>query len=309
MQRYYPGPLETKDEAGAQNSENMERAIEEAQDRLQSSLSLARSNTTGLGIGLNLTYSLVRALGGELRFESKPGDTRFWFALPAENAQTHSLASSYSAGGGGAAAKPPPQAFNWDSISSDSDSSRLGIKESSGSGSDSDGSGTFRVAKPRTFVEMPSSGEKCVLASNVANQGLKACENPHVLVAEDTEMCAVVVRMLLSKFGCSSDHAENGAEAVKLMKLSDFGLYNLVIMDLRMPEMDGFEATRIIREDLRLTDVPVIALTADDSFDIRTKCVEMGFTDFARKPLTYETMAQLLKKHTGHVMVGAEPIE
>ena len=81
-------------------------------------------------------------------------------------------------------------------------------------------------------------------------------------------MCATVVRMLLGKLGCSSDHAENGAEAVEMLKTAEPGLYSLVIMDLRMPVMDGFDATRAIKEEL-LLDVPVVALTADETFDIR----------------------------------------
>jgi len=84
------------------------------------------------------------------------------------------------------------------------------------------------------------------------------------------------------------------------------GLYSMILMDLRMPVMDGFEATRIIKETYFLETV--VALTADDSFDVREKCEAIGFDDFATKPLGWEELASLLEKHTGHVVkpvVGA----
>jgi len=117
---------------------------------------------------------------------------------------------------------------------------------------------------------------------------------------EDTEMCALVIQMLLQKLGCSSDHAENGEEALKLLSQAEPGLYSLILMDLRMPVMDGFEATRIIKETYFLETV--VALTADESFEVRQKCEAIGFDDFATKPLHWEGLAALLEKHTGHVV-------
>ena len=70
---------------------------------------------------------------------------------------------------------------------------------------------------PRHFVDVPIA-TKSIQPSCIANNGLKAIDPPHVLVVEDTEMCAVVVRILLGKLGCSSDHAENGAIAVEMLK-------------------------------------------------------------------------------------------
>ena len=74
----------------------------------------------GLGIGLNLTYGLVRAMGGELRAESSPGNTRFWFVLPVESAHTIEAASTYTATrseGGGASGLVPnaasPRLAEW----------------------------------------------------------------------------------------------------------------------------------------------------------------------------------------------------
>lgn len=197
--------------------------------------------------------------------------------------------------------------LNWDSISSASDSfvgglaSHTSYLSTSDSNSDSESDTLYR--RPRTFVEPPIA-TKAVAPSCVANEGLRAIEPPHVLVVEDTEMCATVVRILLHKLGCSSDHAENGAQAVEMLKRAEAGLYSLVLMDLRMPTMDGFEATAAIRQQLQL-DVPVVALTADETFGTREKCVSVGFSDFAPKPLKYDALATMLQKHTGHVVMPA----
>ena len=71
-----------------------------------------------------------------------------------------------------------------------------------------------------------------------------------------------------------------------------------VLMDLRMPVMDGFEATKAIKE-MKLP-LPVVALTADEGFDTRNRCFAIGFDDFATKPLHHEELARIIEKHTGH---------
>jgi len=322
FQRYYPGPLDASDGPVS------ELTIEEARASLEASLSFSAPKTTGLGIGLNLTYCLVRSLGGELRYESQPGDTRFWFLLPMEGAQTHEASSSFSAvaqrpasTGTGSSRASSQRGLNWDSISSSSGSDtsfraslagglasrQLTSNSDDTLSSDSDDAALRSLTLPRHFVDSPAS-TKSVRASCVANEGLKAIDPPHVLVVEDTEMCATVVRILLGKLGCSSDHAENGAQAVDLLRHAEPGLYSLVIMDLRMPVMDGFEATCAIREELQMT-LPVVALTADETFGTRDKCASLGFDDFAPKPLKYDALASLLQKHTGHNIVAAEELQ
>lgn len=121
---------------------------------------------------------------------------------------------------------------------------------------------------------------------------------PTVLVVEDTEMCAMCLISLLNKLGCTCDHAENGQEAVQRVKDRDDGFYSLVLMDLRMPVMDGLEATRIIKQELKRS-IPVIALTADESSDIRQKCASLEFEDFVSKPLKFDSLKKLIEKHSG----------
>ena len=120
---------------------------------------------------------------------------------------------------------------------------------------------------------------------------------PKILVVEDTKMAADMLCMVLNELGCASDHAEDGAEALEILCM-DSDLYSLVLMDLRMPVMDGFDATRAIRK--MGIELPVIAVTADECFDTRARCSEIGFEDFAPKPLQAATLAGLLKKYINH---------
>lgn len=110
-------------------------------------------------------------------------------------------------------------------------------------------------------------------------------------------MAADMLCLVLNELGCASDHAEDGAEALEILCM-DSELYSLVLMDLRMPVMDGFDATRAIRK--MGIELPVIAVTADECFDTRARCSEIGFEDFAPKPLLPATLAGLLKKYINH---------
>jgi len=299
----------------------LEAAVEDARTGLEKALSVSTDrHGAGLGIGLNLTYSLVRALGGELRCESTPGDTKFSFALGGVGgASKPEAAETYVAGTPESSPEgttKPDWAGTMPALSEWAQSGRAAKREKpkqrEAKEAEADGFGGDSMSlldelaalakKPPTFVEAPDHS-KLVHASSVAGCGLKAMHAPHVLVVEDTEMCAMVICMLLKKLGCSTDHAENGQEALNLLEQAEPGLYSLVLMDLRMPVMDGFEATKHIKSKLQLT-VPVVALTAEEGLDTRDRCTAIGFDDFAPKPLKHEALAALLEKLVGHKVVN-----
>jgi CheY-like chemotaxis protein len=77
--------------------------------------------------------------------------------------------------------------------------------------------------------------------------------------------------------------------AVDKLRNAPPGDYDLVLMDLRMPEMDGLTATKILKQEMKLS-VPIIALTAETSASIRTECQEIGFDDFYSKPLKRDSL-------------------
>jgi signal transduction histidine kinase/CheY-like chemotaxis protein len=115
----------------------------------------------------------------------------------------------------------------------------------------------------------------------------------HILVAEDNPVNQEVCRAILECLGCRADIAANGREAVEAVQRT---AYDLVFMDCQMPEMDGIEATRIIREREKGRDgrTTIIALTAHAMEGYRDYCVKQGMDDYLAKPFTMEAMREIL---------------
>jgi len=113
-----------------------------------------------------------------------------------------------------------------------------------------------------------------------------------VLLVEDNALNQKLMNVLLAKMGCVVDVAGNGREAVD--RLADKS-YDLVLMDLQMPVMDGFQATEIIRRD-RSSKVPIVALTARAFKDDEDRCRAVGMNDFLTKPIDARALRQALLK-------------
>jgi CheY-like chemotaxis protein len=119
-----------------------------------------------------------------------------------------------------------------------------------------------------------------------------------VLLAEDNEVNRLVAVKMLQTLGCAVDVAVNGAEAVQKALA---GEYDLILMDVQMPEMDGYEATRRIREAERATGEHriIIAMTAHSMESDRRACLETGMDDYLSKPVKRERLAETLTKWVG----------
>jgi CheY-like chemotaxis protein len=118
-----------------------------------------------------------------------------------------------------------------------------------------------------------------------------------VLLTEDNPMNQEVGRLLLEELGCEVDVAGNGRVAIEAVSAIR---YDIVFMDCEMPEVDGYQATRAIREFERGQDegqrVTIIALTANVMDEDRTKCLSQGMDDYLQKPFTAEELNGMLKK-------------
>jgi CheY-like chemotaxis protein/HPt (histidine-containing phosphotransfer) domain-containing protein len=117
-----------------------------------------------------------------------------------------------------------------------------------------------------------------------------------ILLAEDNITNQQVALGILKKMGLRADVVANGAEAVKALETLPYGL---VLMDVQMPEMDGFKATHRIRNSQSTTvdrNIPIIALTAYAMQDDREKCLEAGMDDYITKPIDPLALAKVLDK-------------
>ena len=121
--------------------------------------------------------------------------------------------------------------------------------------------------------------------------------NKPVLIVEDNLVNRDLFTLQLQEFGLTARHASNGKEAVELL-LVDPNAYSLVLMDLHMPEMDGFAATRLIRQNEAHTNmhIPVIAVTANAIVGNRELSINAGMDDFVSKPVSLVDMSNLLAK-------------
>ena len=122
-----------------------------------------------------------------------------------------------------------------------------------------------------------------------------------LLLAEDNELNREIAMEILNEYGFITDTAENGAEAVEKLRASQPGTYDLVLMDIQMPVMDGYEATRRIRAlpDPKLAGIPILAMTANAFDEDRRAAADCGMDGFLSKPINIEEVLQALQKVLG----------
>lgn len=118
----------------------------------------------------------------------------------------------------------------------------------------------------------------------------------HVLLAEDNFVNTEIALRILDEIGLTVDHVSDGHEAVDKFAMSKIGFYDLILMDIQMPLMNGYEATEKIRNMSRADarDIPIIALTADAFGSAKRRALAAGFTDYFTKPLNIDKLKRLL---------------
>lgn len=162
----------------------------------------------------------------------------------------------------------------------------LSLKSEPGKGS------CFYFEIPYTCGEMPQ--DEIMHTDN--NETLLDLSNYTILVAEDNVINQLVVLNFIERWGVKAYVANNGKEAVKMAETYH---PDLILMDIHMPEMDGFEATRRIRKhsDAHVNQIPILALTASTLIDSQTEFFESGMDDFMRKPFDPDILFAKLSAH------------
>ena len=122
---------------------------------------------------------------------------------------------------------------------------------------------------------------------------LNAASGFRVLVAEDNSVNQLLTLTQLKKLGYSAHAVANGQEVLEALRT---GVYDIILMDCQMPEMDGYEATAAIRrqEADSGTFIPIIALTANAMQQDRDHCLEAGMNDFVAKPTKTDSLGEVL---------------
>jgi PAS domain S-box-containing protein len=141
--------------------------------------------------------------------------------------------------------------------------------------------------------------EECFVTRHSLAEDRKK-RSAHILLAEDNPVNRKVAERMLTKAGYSVDLANNGLEV--LQALEQGVQYHAVLMDVQMPEMDGFEATAAIRKDERWRGVPIIAITAHAMKGNEQRCINAGMDDYIAKPIEPEKLVSTIEKWTGDIV-------
>ena len=145
------------------------------------------------------------------------------------------------------------------------------------------------------LLPVDTSKEKALSATQQDVESKTVLERKlHVLLVEDNLLNQKLASFILKKIGCHAEIASNGLEALEMIGKQN---YDLVLMDVQMPVMDGLQASMAIRKELHL-DVPIVALTANTFKEDVENCINAGMNDHLGKPYKEEQLIQIINKWT-----------
>jgi CheY-like chemotaxis protein len=140
--------------------------------------------------------------------------------------------------------------------------------------------------------EEPGEEEAKIITQHSIIEETKHSVN--ILLAEDNPINQKLALFMLKKAGYRVTVANNGREAIDIF-MADPDKFNLILMDIQMPEIDGKEATRILREK-GFADIPIVAMTAEAMKGDRENCLRAGMDDYIPKPIKRETVFKVVRK-------------
>jgi PAS domain S-box-containing protein len=173
---------------------------------------------------------------------------------------------------------------------------------------------TVRLARATPGFLQSQASDLAVYADQQANplaletklERRNSLRGARILLVEDNEINQELAIDLLAGIGCEVDLAENGRVAID--KIASSG-YDLVLMDMQMPEMDGLRATREIRKDVSLNDLPIVAMTANAMGSDREQCMLAGMNDYLAKPFVPDQLFLILDKWIKPTFSEALPLK
>ena len=152
-------------------------------------------------------------------------------------------------------------------------------------------------------LSFPAATEEQIQTKRSGQSGKKfsSLKGKRILLAEDNALNAEIAMELLKENGLEAEHVQDGVECVKILKKKPEGYYDLILMDIQMPHMDGYEATKAIRTlDDSKSRIPIVAMTANAFEEDRQKAFEVGMNGHIAKPIDinilFSTLSEVLEE-------------
>ncbi|MHA8056305.1 response regulator [Aquirufa nivalisilvae] len=141
-------------------------------------------------------------------------------------------------------------------------------------------------------LELEKTKQVLESQQNKKSSNLSLEQSVSILMCEDNEMNQRLAKTVITNFGFQLDIANNGKEGIELLKQKS---YDLILMDLQMPEMDGYQATKYIRNEMK-SDIPIIAMTAHSLVGEQQKCFDIGMNGYVSKPYKQQELLQKIQE-------------
>jgi PAS domain S-box-containing protein len=177
--------------------------------------------------------------------------------------------------------------------------------------SEVDQGSTFQFDLPFALSDAASLSVQAAVHHGVnrdVTPGAPPQRKARVLLAEDSPDNQDVTRELLELQGLAVEVVADGREAVDRLMAADPRTFDLVLMDLGMPLMDGHEATRLLRADARFSELPIIAVTSHAVASVQARCLEEGMQDYISKPIDPQRLYRVLSRWLGMPMKAVPPL-
>ena len=154
---------------------------------------------------------------------------------------------------------------------------------------------TFAVTIPCRIA----SQEETQAKRDTTSSDKKSLSGTKILLAEDNDLNAEIAVELLQEEGCTVDRAKDGVECVDMLEKAANGTYQLILMDIQMPVMNGYDAAKKIRrmDDLPKADIPIIAMTANAFSEDKQAALDAGMNDHVAKPINMNVLVPTIQKY------------